>query len=80
MCWQHTYLPLFCTVSVTQLGLCEPWAALNTQQGLQPLLQSLFIFLIFFGCLEEEYLHFMWESKWNAWSSAEGWAMSQLRD
>lgn len=49
MCWQSAYLPLFSTVSVTQLGVCVSRAALNTQQGLQPLPQSLIIFLAGFG-------------------------------
>lgn len=53
ICWQHAYLPLFSTVSVTQLGVCVPWAALNTQQGLQPLPQSLIIFLSFSGALKK---------------------------
>ena len=54
-CWQCAYLPLFSTVSVTQLGVCVPWAALNTQQGLQPLPQSLIILLTFVGALKKAF-------------------------
>lgn len=64
MRWQHAYLPLFSTVSETPLGASAPWAALNTQQGLQPLPQSLIIFLtFFFWCLEEGFLPLMWETR-----------------
>lgn len=76
MCRQRVYLPLFSTFSITQLGVCVPWAALNTQQGLT---SEFDYFTDFFWCLEEGSLPFLWKSKENAWSAAEGWAMSQLR-
>lgn len=81
MRWQHAYLPLFSTVSETPLGVSAPWAALNTQQGLQPLPQSLIIFLTFFFLVPWRRLFAPYVGdQGNAWRAAEGWAMSQLRD